>query len=73
MTLRRFVLSLSQEVAAHSYATQKNILKKGIEARANVIVDQIHSDDTSTNPPFAFYRNQITPVATTSLYTMNAR
>lgn len=41
----------------HSYATQKNILKKGIEARANVIVDQIHSDDTSTNPPFAFYRN----------------
>mgnify|MGYP003330105151 FL=1 len=41
----------------HSYATQKNILKKGIEARANVIVDQIHSEDTSTNPPFAFYRN----------------
>ncbi len=41
----------------HAYATQKNILKKGIEARANVIVDQIHTDDSSNNPPLAIYRN----------------
>jgi len=41
----------------HAYATQKNILKKGIEARANVVVDQIHTDDSSNNPPLAIYRN----------------
>jgi len=41
----------------HSYATQKNILKKGIEARAHVIVDQLHTDDTTSNPPLAIYRN----------------
>lgn len=34
----------------HNYATQKEILKKGIEARAHVIVDQIHSPDGSTRP-----------------------
>ena len=34
----------------HDYATQKDILKKGIEERANVIVDQMHSDDSSTKP-----------------------
>lgn len=41
----------------HSYATQQHILKKGIEARAHVIIDQVHSDDTTTNPPLAFYGN----------------
>lgn len=41
----------------HSYATQKNILKEGLEARANVIVDQIHTDDSTNNPPLAIYRN----------------
>ncbi len=41
----------------HSYATQQHILKKGIEARAHVIVDQVHSDDTSTNPPLEIYGN----------------
>jgi len=35
----------------HAYATQKEILKQGIEARAHVIVDQIHTDDDTTNPP----------------------
>ncbi len=39
----------------HAYATQTHILKKGLEARAHVIVDQVHSDDTTTNPPLAFY------------------
>ncbi len=37
----------------HDYAKQKDILKKGIEARANVVIDQIHTDDASTHPPLA--------------------
>ena len=41
----------------HDYKTQKDILKKGIEARANVVVDQIHTDDKSTKPPLAIYGN----------------
>jgi len=41
----------------HDYKAQKDILKKGIEARAHVIVDQIHSDDKSTNPPLPNYGN----------------
>lgn len=41
----------------HDYANQKEILKKGIEARANVIVDQIHSADASTKPPLAIFGN----------------
>jgi hypothetical protein len=41
----------------HDYAKQKDILKAGLEARANVIVDQIHSDDKGTKPPLAIYGN----------------
>ena len=41
----------------HDYARQKDILKKGIEARANVIIDQVHTDDTSTHPPLAILGN----------------
>jgi hypothetical protein len=41
----------------HDYAKQKDILKEGIEARANVIVDQVHSDDKSTKPPLSIYGN----------------
>jgi len=41
----------------HDYAAQKDILKKGIEARANVIVEQVHSDDKSTKPPLAIFGN----------------
>ena len=37
----------------HDYAVQKDILKKGIEQRANVVVDQVHTDDKSTKPPLA--------------------
>jgi hypothetical protein len=37
----------------HDYARQKDILKKGLEERANVVVDQIHTDDKSTRPPLA--------------------
>ncbi len=41
----------------HDYAAQKDILKKGIEARANVVVDQIHTDDKSTKPPLPIFGN----------------
>ncbi len=39
----------------HDYATQKEILKKGIEERANVIVDQMHSDDSTNKPNLPFF------------------
>jgi type 1 glutamine amidotransferase len=39
----------------HDYATQKNILKKGIEARANIIVDQIHTDNNTVKPDLPIY------------------
>src|ERR1700709_1485837 len=35
------------------YAKQKDILKAELEKRANVVGDQIHTDDKSTNPPLA--------------------
>ena len=41
----------------HDYAKQKDILKKGLEERANILVDQIHTDDHSTKPPLAIYGN----------------
>ena len=41
----------------HDYAAQKDILKKGLEARAHVHVDQIHTDDKSTKPPLAILGN----------------
>ncbi len=37
----------------HDYSHQKDILKKGLEERANVLITQIHTDDTSTKPPLA--------------------
>ena len=39
----------------HDYKTQKDILKQGLEARANVVVDIIFSPDGSTRPPIAIY------------------
>ena len=41
----------------HDYPVQKDILKKGIEARANVLVEQMHTDDKSTKPPLPLYGN----------------
>lgn len=35
----------------HDYKAQKDILKQGLEKRANVVVDQIGTDDGSTKPP----------------------
>ena len=34
----------------HDYANQKDILKHGLEERANVVVDHMHSADKSTRP-----------------------
>ena len=39
----------------HDYKHQKDILKEGLEARANVIVDQMHSDDSTTKCKFDQY------------------
>ncbi|MGC4017556.1 MAG: ThuA domain-containing protein [Luteolibacter sp.] len=41
----------------HSYATQKDILKKGIEERINATVEQIHVDDKGTKPPLPILGN----------------
>ncbi len=41
----------------HDYAKQKDILKAGIEKRANVHVDIIYSSDGGTKPPLAIYGN----------------
>jgi hypothetical protein len=41
----------------HDYAKQKDILKKGLEARANVTVDILYSDDTTTKPPLPILGN----------------
>src|SRR6266404_6033781 len=41
----------------HDYARQKDILKKGIEERANVVINQVHTDDGSTRPPLAILGN----------------
>jgi type 1 glutamine amidotransferase len=39
----------------HTYGTQKDILKKGLEARANVEVTQVHTDDNTTKARFDIY------------------
>ena len=35
----------------HEYSKQKDVLKEGLEQRANFQVTQIHTDDKSTKPP----------------------
>ena len=39
----------------HDYKTQKDILKKGLEERANIVVDILYCPDGSTRPPLAIY------------------
>ncbi len=41
----------------HDYKAQTEILKKGLEERVNVTVDQIHVDDGSTKPALPIYGN----------------
>jgi len=41
----------------HDYKAQTNILKKGLEERINVTVDQVHVDDGSTKPKLPIYGN----------------
>ena len=42
----------------HDYAKQSVILRDGIQARANVQVDVIHSEDVGTKPWFPMYENK---------------
>ena len=39
----------------HDYATQKDVLKKGLEERANVEIVQVHTSDSSTKARFEIY------------------
>jgi type 1 glutamine amidotransferase len=39
----------------HDYSAQKDLLKKGLEERANVEVTQVHTDDKTTKARFAIY------------------
>lgn len=41
----------------HDYKAQKDILKTGLQARANCVVDQVHVDDGSTKPKLPIYGN----------------
>ena len=41
----------------HDYTKQKDILKQGLERRINIVIDQVHSPDNSTKPPWAIYGN----------------
>ncbi len=41
----------------HDYKNQKDILKKGLEERAHVVVDIVFSPDGSTKPPLEIYGN----------------
>lgn len=41
----------------HEYSKQKDVLKKGLEERANVVVEQLHTEDSSTKAAFDIYKN----------------
>jgi hypothetical protein len=41
----------------HDYKAQKDILKNGLQARVNCVVEQVHVDDKSTKPPLPVYGN----------------
>lgn len=41
----------------HEYGKQKDILKKGLEERANVVVTQVHTNDSSTKARFPLYES----------------
>ncbi len=39
----------------HDYVGQKDVLKAGLEARANLVVEHMHTPDKSTKPPLALH------------------
>ena len=41
----------------HDYATQKEVLKKGIEARVNAVVEVVYDPTKSTKPLFELYKS----------------
>jgi type 1 glutamine amidotransferase len=42
----------------HEYGKQKDLLKQGIEARAQVAVEQVHTDDTTDMARFTIYEDK---------------
>ena len=41
----------------HDYAAQKDILKEGLEARAHVVIEHLHTADKTTRPGFPSHTN----------------
>ena len=41
----------------HDYATQKDLLKQGLEDRAHVVVEHMHTADKTTRPSFPAHTN----------------
>jgi hypothetical protein len=41
----------------HDYVQQKDLLKAGLEQRANVVVEHLHTPDKSTKPPLSSHNN----------------
>jgi hypothetical protein len=41
----------------HDYVAQKDLLQKGLAARANVVVEHMHTPDKTTRPPLAAHTN----------------
>ena len=41
----------------HDYAAQKDLLKQGLEARAHVVVEHMHTADKTTRPSFPAHTN----------------
>jgi hypothetical protein len=41
----------------HDYVKQKDLLEAGLKARANVVVDHLHTPDKSTKPPLSSLTN----------------
>ncbi|MEY2878717.1 MAG: hypothetical protein RLZZ15_1097, partial [Verrucomicrobiota bacterium] len=39
----------------HDYVNQKDLLKAGLEARANIVVEHLHTPDKTTRPPLALH------------------
>ena len=56
----------------HDYANQKEILKKGLEERANIVVDQVHTPTAPLTLPCRRWETPIMPKVTIWSFTTNA-
>lgn len=39
----------------HDYAVQKDLLTDGLQKRTNIVIDQVHTDDSTTKPDLPIY------------------